>query len=438
MSPRDRRGMATASPYHYPPARPAAETWRAQDSKVTPLDHAGSLALLAVVFSGFIAAVGDLSRLVIVVGSMSVLAVLAIIRNAGRTSQWALTAFAICLVWYGLSSYYDQTFRLDMNYYVAPIVALGAFNIRPKILTAYILGAMCVQVAVQLYEWLTGSFIYYAVGKYDDELLDEEAFEGAAGVFRSKGMFEGATIMGGTLVYFSVVTRLQPVVVLLCIFCCFLGYARLGLVLTALLFLIYLISSFKPQRVLTLGVVALVAATAGYYVFSLVTGGDFNFEFIYSTFDTASSQNDTRIDYWLRGVDFIWSMNGAELIFGAASRYFLEIGNSAENAWVNILALAGLPMLLVYLVTCFRFARDNRFALAVQGVIFLSGMIAANFQSLATCILFWLAALVAIRPITGSERRVVAEEEELEEEAEDAPGDEAPPPDAPLPAGGRG
>lgn len=376
---------------------------RSSPSKLA--DHAAIWALWLITFSGFFASAELVSRSAIVGISIFVLISFFFYKISRNFDAFIFITFSFILMLYP-TIYFINGAGAQINYFIGPILGMAAAFSDRKILKNYVYFILTVQVMLQIYEWISGSFIFYAIGKYDGALYDEEAFAGTVGIFRSKGMFDASTILGATLIYISAIFYKNVTIIAIAIFCCFIGYARLGLLVTILLFMINICISVKSVKNIFLIVVLslFIFLSIGFFIMSF-QGQQFNIDFLFDALDVGSSQNVDRANFWNDGLAFFPTIGFSEFFLGANERFLMEVGTSVENAWMNLLYFGGALMALLYFAAIIRFksvADMTWDQWAVRFAIIGAGMIAATFHSLATCMWFWMAAMILFKQSSTS------------------------------------
>lgn len=360
-------------------------------------DHAAILAVWLITFSGFLASLEILSRGMIVGLATILLASFLLLRMSEKADLFALFALtAVTLLFPAIYFAHDGQIP-QVNYFLGPALGIAAAMADRDLFRKYVYIILILQAFLQIYEWINGSFVFYAIGKYDGALYDEKAFEGAIGIFRSKGLFDASTILGATLIYICAIFNRNVFIICLSIFCCFVGYARLGLLLTTTILFIYVATSGLSAKKIFL------LALAGIFMFmsiglflNFAQGKAFNMDFLFDALDLGSSQNVDRANFWQDGLAFFSSVGFIEFFLGANERFLTEVGTSVENAWMNILYFAGALMAILYFAAIVRSKSVANMAWnqwAVRLVVISAGMIAATFHSMATCMWFWLTAL---------------------------------------------
>lgn len=360
-------------------------------------DHAAIVAVWLITFSGFLASLEILSRDMIVGLAAILLASFLLLRMIEKADLFALFALAaVTLLLPAIYFTHDGQIP-QVNYFIGPALGIAAAMADRDLFRKYVYVILILQAFLQIYEWINGSFVFYAIGKYDGALYDEKAFEGTIGIFRSKGLFDASTILGATLIYICAIFNRNVFIICLSIFCCFVGYARLGLLLTTTILFIYVATSgLSAKKIFLLALAGMLMFISIGLFLNFAQGKAFNMDFLFDALDVGSSQNVDRANFWRDGIAFFSSIGFTEFFFGANERFLLEVGTSVENAWMNLLYFGGALMSLLYLAAI---VRPGNFSItqwniwAVRFVVFGGGMIAATFHSLATCMWFWAAAM---------------------------------------------
>lgn len=268
------------------------------------------------------------------------------------------------------------------NYLLAPIIGFLIAKKIPEIFIKLLLFHMVISVAIQIYEYISGEYMF-VISAEDGSVLNSQFFAGAAGVFRAKGMFQGplsAVSFYLLMIFFLPSLRVSALALLGSI----LSYGRLGIIISFAIFANRILrNSGALLRLSALSILLL----SSYFLISYLEGS-----FFISAFDLSSSGNSARTYYWTQSIILFQTYPLWNMFFGDLG-YANEIGVFPESDFLRIILDCGIFGISFYISSLAILFNNLKKAEVNYSIIFstilLSMSIFPLIQSLSSTVLFW-------------------------------------------------
>lgn len=235
--------------------------------------------------------------------------------------------------------------KLDINIYLSSITAIliiSYFDYFVKFLKIFIL----ITLLLAAYEFFIKEYLFVVMREtnFGFRALNEELFGGTWGIFRAKVFFEGPLALSqfviGAAFLLRKNVRFLVVLFLISIF----ANGRLGMIISALILLLYFIEKYKivsfllKPRILLLVLLGLLILL--FSLFNLLDKTSLTR--LNEAFDISNKGNNARIDFWINGFKTWINYDIIHLIFGNNGYFESIYKNNAENGWITLLMNNGI------------------------------------------------------------------------------------------------
>lgn len=234
-------------------------------------------------------------------------------------------------------------------------------------------------------EFLTKQYLFINVVRGIE--FDEKLMGGTVGVFRSKGLFYGPTILGMFVAGAYLLNYKKFSYLFLALLSSFFANARLGIVLLSipLFFMIIKKENRKYFLIIILAFIALIT-------YSLSNSSQ-SIERLMSVGESGSQS--ARIDFWLSGLNLFFNYSLPYLFFGDNGLFYELYDNNPESGWICLLTdngIVGFLFYLIPLVYCFfRFLGQKEYFLTLIVLVFAAFNFAITFHLSGTGnLMYWL------------------------------------------------
>lgn len=296
--------------------------------------------------------------------------------------------------------------------YTGFITALLIVSMDYKLFLKYLKIIFITCFIIAFYEFVTKEFIYEISRVVDGKeiILNEKFFRGWAKIFRAKGIFEGPLSLTQFAIGVSILFKDNIKMVLACLALSIMANGRLGIIITAMLLVIYVIRKYNLvqfilSRKFLLGVIALLVGGA-FFVSKMKQS---SIDRLLGVFNFNEQANQGRFYYWSEAFYQYFDYNIVNMLFGNLGYYRTLQGNSAENGWLMILLDGGIFSLLFYLIPVLLIAYISIFKktghFLFMGVIFLAMLIQTFHSGASANLLYWVIIFVFYMELTEKSKQ---------------------------------
>jgi hypothetical protein len=215
----------------------------------------------------------------------------------------------------------------------------------------YIAALLPANLALQVYEQITGSLIFPTISRSLNFELDASAFSIGEEAIRTKGFFQGplhiVSISMLALAFFPKSFFLHFCFVL----CTYLAAARLGFIVSIFYLVYFLIFNSKKFRSILIYSMLffIIVALVHYFIYPLIDVERLDFIALAFNF-TNNASNNARIDAWIASVEMYRSYDFLSILFGRYNDIrLLTKQMSTESDWLRLLVDNGIFTTLLYL-----------------------------------------------------------------------------------------
>lgn len=276
-------------------------------------------------------------------------------------------------------------------YLIAPIVAYIAVKLASRLFFTLLIVHLFFSLNIQVSEMLSGAYLFIYISP-NGTVLDEALFAGNADVLRTKGLFQGPLSATGFGIWLMFLFKSNFIIIGAAVLVSIFAYGRLGMTVTALFFMVRLLSTSKVALKHKAYLVVSIMLVA--MVLPLILGGNnLDPQFFLSAFSTQSAGNLARLFFWGQSVTLFLSYDVTAYFFGSFGLAKSTLG-STENDFLRILLDGGLLAVLPYISTIL-IALGMSFRRKQWGdvMIILLIIVLMNafpfIQSLTHSVLFW-------------------------------------------------
>ena len=321
--------------------------WNAQPSSTTEL--LVGLAATLIFPKDFFISVLELHTEIIGIAILAVLAIHTAIASSAVKLSTAVVTVGAALSFAWLGSVLSNGALNTSSYYASFVVALLIGVIRPRRFLDVMLFLMIVNTGLQLFEALSGEFIFtYQDEDYD---YDEAMLSTSDGGLRVKGLFGSPLTPISILMSLAFLRPRSSLVWLVLCLASALGQGRLGLAIGSLGLVLSLASGGQASRVgirarnfafAFLGLVCVVGTV-------MFFGTEGSIQRMLEAGSADNSQNISRLEFWATSIIAIGNFDYIEHLFGRFG-FIKALQGGTESDWLRIWLDNGLICVLAYAV----------------------------------------------------------------------------------------
>lgn len=316
-------------------------------------------------------------------------------RNGQIEARVLYSCVVLALAWVG-SLTVNSTLN-SSSYYAAFFVAMAIVVIKPKKFLGMMTVLMSINTALQLYEAISGSFLFAYV---DDEFeYDEKMLSTNDGALRVKGFFASPLNAIGIEMSLALMRpRSNYSWILLCVSST-LGQGRLGLIVGLIGLFVNVLTNRPKASAMNgkLSILLPIVSIIGVVALTLAFGTEESIKRMLEAGSADNSQNVSRLLYWGQSLIEISNLTPAAHLFGKFG-YIKALQGGTESDWLRIWLDNGLLCLFVYFVPLvYGLVSSVRTRLWPEAYSFAATLfimaVYPHAQSLPNGILVWLLIL---------------------------------------------
>lgn len=236
-------------------------------------------------------------------------------------------------------NYYSLQFFLSIG--VAYTIYITDYDFFKKLLIFILI----VQLFLQFYEKFSSSYIFNYVRIIGDKKITISP--NLSKSFRAKGLFKGSLSASAFSMNISFLFSNNIYILFLSFISAVLATGRLGMLITFLIILIYLIFNSKISIILLFRILSVIVVSI--LIFALFLDS-YAIVRLFNTFNLESASNELRIFYWQRGIAEYINYDLKNYIFGENAYFFNKYNAGAENDWIHLLLETGFLGFLYYII----------------------------------------------------------------------------------------
>lgn len=204
-----------------------------------------------------------------------------------------------------------------------------------------------------VFEYLTKDYIYTIFREVNGKLweLNPKFFQGAAKIFRAKGLFEGPLTLTNFAAAMSIYYKDNLKYIIICILMCLMANGRLGILFTGAVLLIYFIRKYKIHEFLFSKkfLLFLFVVLAG-MIWLINIMGSTALDRLLESFNFSDRGNVNRFLIWGDAINEYSDYSILHKLFGDLGYFKATYGYGPESGWLMLLLDLGLIGFLLYLI----------------------------------------------------------------------------------------
>jgi hypothetical protein len=242
--------------------------------------------------------------------------------------------------------------------FISIFLALILFAANRRAILWVLLAIPIVNLTLQIWETISGELLFPTIVALHDVTVDSDGWKIGEEEIRTKGLFQGPLHIVSMCLLALIAAPHSLSLRLIMLGATYLSGARLGILISLILLMIYFASSAHTRPLMRLKLLfKLIAAFScmAVLIFAFIQLGflsDERVKFILFAFDfTNNYSNLNRVVVWLLSLQMYLSYDAFGILFGRYDevRYMTEQG-STESDWLRLLVDNGLLGMLVYLI----------------------------------------------------------------------------------------
>lgn len=304
--------------------------------------------------------------------------------------------------------------RSQVRTYTGILTALFIFISNPYFFNKLLRGVFILCFIMVLYEYVTKDYIYTISREIDGKLweLNPKFFQGAARIFRAKGLFEGPLTLTNFAAAVSIYYKDNLKYIIACILMCFMANGRLGILITSAVLLIYFIKKYKLHEfILSKKFLFFIAILVVGLVWMINVMDVSALNRLLKSFDFNDSGNINRFVVWGNGIQEYLNYDIVGLLFGDLGYFKMKYGHGPESGWLMVLLDLGVIGFLLYLfpfillIYLSILKKTGHFLYLL--LIFLTMVVQTFHSGASPNLLFWMILFVFFHELTNKKLRVI-------------------------------